>query len=150
MRIWRVSPNGAVATQWAAVGDADWPGGLHIDTAGGFGHDLILVTGWLAECLSGSVWRINAQTGLPTWITTLDTCIEGVLVCPTNQALYGPWTGKMLTGAGDQWLVYHIAPDGTTDTTDLGLSPHDFHVLPPNQDLYVVHSFRKTRGGAAC
>lgn len=146
VRIWRVSPNGGAATQWATVGDTFWPGGLHIDATGVFGHDLILVTGWLADCLSGSVWRINGQTGLPTPIATLGTCLEGVSVCPTNQAQYGPWAGKVLTGAGDQWLVYHIAPDGTTDTTDLGLSPHDFHVIPPNQDLYVVQFVPKDEG----
>jgi hypothetical protein len=144
--IWQVSSEGAGAINRTTVNDVDWPGGLHIDATGVFGHDLILVTGWLENCISGSVWRINGQTGLPTWITTLDTCIEGVLVCPTNQALYGPWAGKVLTGAGNQWLVYHIAPDGTTDTTDLGLSPHDFHVIPPNQDLYVIQFVPKDEG----
>jgi hypothetical protein len=42
--------------------------------------------------------------------------------------------------------VYYVAPDGTTNSTDLGLSPHDFHIIPSGQDLYCVSFVSKDTG----
>jgi hypothetical protein len=145
--IWRVPPDGSAAQDWVTLADDQyWPGGLYVDPTGVFGHDLLLVTGWLESCLGGGVWRIDGDTGLAANIVNLGTCLEGGLVCPTNQAKYGPWAGKLLAGAGDEHAVYCISPDGSATNTNLGLGPHDFHIVPVDQDLYCVRYVQKTEG----
>ncbi len=55
--------------------------------------------------------------------------------------------GSLLTNFTAQTTIFGVLSGSTsTDCTDLGLSPHDFHVIPPNQDLYVVQWVSKDTG----
>jgi hypothetical protein len=141
-RVRRISAGGLYSSNWVVnlTNEGGCPGGLYIDPTGLFGGDLIVVTGWLLDpYLCGGVWRINGQTHVATNCAYAGTCLEGVLVCPNDTNKYDTnFAGKILAGEGVAWLVFTVSTNGGTSTVDLGISPHDFHIIPPNQDFYYL------------
>lgn len=106
-------------------------GGLHVDRTGAFGGDLIAVT------TVGSVWRISAS-GQAIRLADLGTRLEGVTVIPNDQDAYGPWAGKIITGAPEQGLVYAIDGQGLTTSYNFNLNPEDIIVVPAHENFYGV------------
>ncbi|HLL49533.1 MAG TPA: hypothetical protein VK356_02595, partial [Thermomicrobiales bacterium] len=51
---------------------------------------------------------------------------------------YGPWAGKILTGAKDQGAVYAIDAQGNSTSYQLGLNPQDIRVIPAHENFYGV------------
>ncbi|MBI3880676.1 MAG: hypothetical protein HY301_11525 [Verrucomicrobia bacterium] len=127
-------------------------GGLYVDQTGVFGNDLIVVTGGFAD-EGGQVWRISQTNGLATNAVLLANLadnpyphLEGVTTLPDDPLTYGPWAGKIITGAesaqntngAPQPRIYTITPGGIVATNYWGISPEDFDLIQPNQDLYAV------------
>jgi hypothetical protein len=148
----KLSADGTVSNMnWAVLNtnvdstDSLIRGGLYIDETGSFGGDLIVVTGG-EETEGGGVWRINSS-GTPTLLANItNTHLEGVVTLTNDVTQWGPWAGKIITGAeartndiGDlQPLIYAISTNGSVESFDLGISPEDFDLIRSNQDLYIV------------
>jgi hypothetical protein len=101
----RVSPDGSTSQDpWATLADSGLlRGGLFQDRYCVAGGDLIVVT------TAGGVWRIKSD-GTPSKLAGLNTHLEGVTTVPDDPARYGPWAGKILTGAENQGLFYTVDP----------------------------------------
>ncbi|HEX6651003.1 MAG TPA: hypothetical protein VF075_15735, partial [Pyrinomonadaceae bacterium] len=129
----RIKADGfSIQNPWVILpAEAGLNGGLHVDRTGVFGGDLIAVT------TAGSVWRISAS-GQPTMLANLGTRLEGVTVVPNDIDAYGPWAGKVLTGAKDEGVVYAIDADGVTTSYNLGINPEDIIVIPAHENFYGV------------
>jgi RHS repeat-associated protein len=130
----RITADGSsIQNPWVILPDESGllNGGLHLDRTGVFGGDLIAVT------TVGRVWRISAS-GQATQIANLDTRLEGVTVVPNDPDRYGPWAGKILTGAKEQGLVYAIDPQGVTTSYQFGINPEDITVIPAHENFYGV------------
>jgi RHS repeat-associated protein len=117
-------------------------GGLHLDRTGVFGGDLIAVT------TLGGVWRI-AASGQATRIADLDTRLEGVTVVPNDLDRYGPWAGKILTGAKDQGLIYAIDTQGTSTPYQFGINPEDITVIAAHENFYGIDPSEQKIWGAS-
>jgi hypothetical protein len=120
-------------------------GSLYIDDSGSFGGDLIAVTG-NGEFEGGGVWRINSS-GTATLLTTIsNTHLEGAITITNDVAKYGPFAGKIITGAESATneyglsrpVVYAISTNGAVQPFDLGIAPEDFDIIKPGQDLYCL------------
>ncbi|HEX9986266.1 MAG TPA: discoidin domain-containing protein [Thermoanaerobaculia bacterium] len=105
-------------------------GSLYIDRTGVFGGDLIVVT------THGGVWRITSA-GVPTRLASVGEHLEGMTVLP-NDPRYGPWAGKIVAGAENSGRFWSIAPDGTTATYSLGITPEDIDIIPANENFFGV------------
>jgi hypothetical protein len=130
----RITADGSsIQNPWVILPDETGllDGGLNLDRTGVFGGDLIAVT------TLGGVWRI-AASGQATRIADLDTRLEGVTVVPNDLDRYGPWAGKILTGAKEQGLVYAIDPQGTATSYEFGVNPEDITVIPAHENFYGV------------
>jgi hypothetical protein len=130
----RISPNGsAIQNPWVTLADAGvMRGGLFQDRFCVAGGDLIVVT------TAGGVWRIKS-TGAATKLASLNTHLEGVTTVPNDAAKYGPWAGKILTGAEGQGRFYTIDPhSGATAFYSLGINPEDVDIVPPNENFFGV------------
>jgi hypothetical protein len=137
--------NWAILTTNTATFETLIRGSLYIDDSGSFGGDLIAVTGNL-DNEGGGVWRINSS-GVSTQIVNLpNTHLEGVITLTNDYSKYGPWAGKILTGAEavkdecgrDRPLIYTISTNGSIESFDLGIAPEDFDIIRTNQDLYCI------------
>ena len=116
-------------------------GGLYMDDSGSFGGDLIAVTG-AGDFQGGGVWRINSS-GTASLITNIGTDIhlEGVITLTNDVAKWGPWAGKIITGAEVLQAIYVIATNGGWSIINLGIAPEDFDLIPnnlTNQNLYCT------------
>jgi Calx-beta domain len=123
--------------------EARFRGGFYVDQSGSFGGDLIAVTGG-SQTEGGEVWRINSQTNA-TRVANLTTNLlkphlEGVVTLTNDPARWGPWAGKIITGAEseDPPRVISVATNGAVAHYFLGICPEDFDIIPPNQDLYCT------------
>src|SRR6185295_725693 len=90
----RVNASGAtVQNPWVTLpNETGAISGLHFDRTGVFGGDLLAVT------TTGGVWRVNAAAAA-TKVAGLDTRLAGVAALPDDPDRYGPWSGKIITGA---------------------------------------------------
>ena len=128
---------------WATLtNDTYIRGGLYLDQSGSFGGDLIAVTGnaQTGTNAGGGVWRIKSS-GVTTHIVTItNTHLEGVITLTNDPAKWGPWAGKIITGAESKSPpeIYAISTNGTYATFQLGIEPEDFDLIPTNQDLYCT------------
>jgi hypothetical protein len=118
-QIVRISPDGSVVNQpWVTLpGETGLlRGGLHIDTTGVWGGDLIVAT------TAGNVWRVNAA-GVATKVGSVGSAqtLEGVVTVPNDPATYGPWAGKILFG-NDSTALYTLDTAGNLTTYLLGFS----------------------------
>lgn len=117
-------------------------GSLYIDRTGIFGHDLIAVTGG-SSFEGGEVWRVNAS-GSATLLANITNSsfphLEGVITLTNDVQKWGPWAGKIITGAEAKTppLIHTVATNGVVADFDLGIAPEDFDIIPPNQDLYLT------------
>ena len=130
----RIKANGSsIQNPWVVLPDETGllSGGLHLDRTGVFGGDLIAVT------TIGSVWRISAS-GQATQLANLGTPLAGVTVVPNDFDAYGPWAGKILTGAKEQGLVYAIDPQGLTTSYNFQINPEDIIIIPAHENFYGV------------
>lgn len=130
----RISANGAsVQNPWVSLpGESGLvSGGLYLDRTGVFGGDLIGVTS------TGSVWRVN-NSGQATQIANLNTPLEGVVVVPDDPDRYGPWSGKILTSARTQGVIYAIDSQGTTSSFSFGSSITDLRIVPAHENFYGI------------
>jgi hypothetical protein len=136
----RVSADGStIQDPWVTLpgGDPADPGlmrgGLFQDRYCVAGGDLIVVT------TSGGVWRITSG-GAARQLASLNTHLEGVTTIPNDPAKYGPWAGKILTGAEGQGRFYTIDPTtGATAPFSLGINPEDVDIVPPNENFFGVN-----------
>ncbi len=130
----RISPDGSVVQNpWVTLpGEGGlMRGSLHIDRTGVFGGDLIVVT------TAGGVWRVNS-TGQATRLASLGTHLEGLSTIPDDPARYGPWAGKILIGAEGQGRLYTVDVTGSTSFFEIGISPEDIDIVPPNENFFGV------------
>ena len=68
--------------------------------------------------------------------------LERPVVLTNDAQKWGPWAGKILTGAESEFdgttNLFAIDTNGAVARFDLGISAEDFDIIPPNQDLYCV------------
>ena len=131
--------------QWAVLTnettEALFRGGFYIDQSGSFGGDLIAVTGGSPD-QGGEVWRINSltnRTRLLNISTNFDQPhLEGVITLTNDVAKWGPWAGKIITGAESHQppVIISLDTNGNAGYYGLGIHPEDFDIVQPNQDLY--------------
>jgi hypothetical protein len=130
----RVSSDGStIQDPWVMLADAGlMRGGLFQDRYCVAGGDLIIVT------TAGGVWRIKSDA-TASKLASLNTHLEGVTTVPNDPARYGPWAGKILTGAEGQGLFYTIDPaTGAVASYSLGIAPEDVDIVPPNENFFGV------------
>jgi len=108
-------------------------GSLHIDRTGVFGGDLIVVT----TEPTGNVWRVTSA-GIANKLASLETHLEGLTTVPDDTIKYGPWAGKILTGAEQQHRIYAIDAKGNVTFFNLGIEPEDFDLIPANENFFGV------------
>jgi hypothetical protein len=143
-----VSADGTASNMTFATltNDVGIRGGLYVDRSGSFGGDLVVVTGGIGRTEGGGVWRIKS-TGVTTQLVDLtNTHLEGVITLTNDAAKWGPWAGKIITGAesstdtnGNYYpLIFAIDTNGVVQSFALGIGPEDFDLIPTNQDLYLV------------
>jgi RHS repeat-associated protein len=122
----------AVQNPWVRLPEeAGLVGGLHVDTTGVFGGDLLVVT------TGGGVWRV-AASGAPTRIASLGTRLAGVTSLPDDAVRYGPWAGRLLVGAKDQGTVYAVDAAGQSESFAVGVNPQDIDVVPAHENFYAT------------
>jgi len=132
----RISADGAmIQNPWVVLpGETGLlRGSLHLDRTGVFGGDLIVVT----TEPTGNVWRVTSA-GAATKLASLGTHLEGVTTVPNDTVKYGPWAGKILTGAEQQNRIYAIGASGNTAFFSLGIDPEDFDLIPANENFFGV------------
>jgi hypothetical protein len=145
--IGKISADGTVTNlNWVTLTNSIQPtlfrGGFHQDGTGIFGYDLIAVTGG-ASNQGGEIWRITSS-GIATLLahaTNIDQRhLEGVVTLTNDVSKWGPWAGKILTGAESQTppLIFAVDTNGVVSSFALGIEPEDFDVIPVNQDLYLT------------
>jgi RHS repeat-associated protein len=130
----RISAAGSsIQNPWVVLPDENGSlnGGLHLDRTGVFGGDLIAVT------TVGGVWRIT-ESGQATRIANLNTALKGVTVVSNEPERYGPWAGKILTGARTQGGVYAIDNQGSATFHHVGIDPEDITIIPAHENFYGV------------
>lgn len=122
--------------------EALFRGGFYVDQSGSFGGDLIAVTGGSAG-EGGEVWRINSSTNATRLANLTNDLpfphLEGVITLTNDVTRWGPWAGKIITGAESHEppLVHAISTNGQVQSFALGIHPEDFDIVRTNQDLYA-------------
>jgi hypothetical protein len=139
----RISPDGTtVQNPWVTLDDPGLlRGSLFQDHYGVFGGDLIVVT------TTGGVWRVT-EPGSATQLANLGVHLEGVTTVPDLPAQYGPWAGKVVTGAEQQGEIHAIDTGGNVQTFSLGVSPEDIEIIPPGANFLGVDFAGATLWGA--
>ncbi|HKG48076.1 MAG TPA: RHS repeat-associated core domain-containing protein [Pyrinomonadaceae bacterium] len=140
----RVNASGAtVQNPWVTLpNETGAISGLYFDRTGVFGGDLLAVT------TTGGVWRVNAAAAA-TKVAGLDTRLAGVASLPDDPDRYGPWSGKILTGAKDQSLVYAIDAQGQSSSVTVNVQPQDIDVVPAQENFFAVDSVGQKVWGAS-
>lgn len=132
-QILRVSPDGGVAdVPWVTLpgGTGLMRGGLFQDRYCVVAGDLVVVT------TSGEVWRVSSDAAARK-IAGLGVHLEGVTTVP-DEAVYGPWAGKILTGSEKNGLIYAIDPEGDVTSWRLGINEEDVDVVPARENFYGI------------
>ena len=122
-------------------------GGLYLDQTGTWSNHLIVVTG-NGSSQGGDIWRVRASgiNGLGTRVASITNNLgnrvhlEGVLTLTNDATKWGPWAGKIITGAESETppLVISINTNGAVTNFVMGIRPEDFDLIPTNQDLYCM------------
>ena len=146
--IGRLSANGAVSNlAWAVVTtnsagtNSLFRGSFYVDQTGIFGGDLIAVTGG-TDTQGGEVWRVSSSNATLVANITGDSTfrhLEGVITLTNDVQKWGPWAGRILTGAESKIppLIHAVATNGLVTSFALGIEPEDFDVISTN-DLYCT------------
>ena len=90
------------------------------------------------------MWRITSNADQTSNTKTvfaeiLNTDLEGVVSLPNDQQKYGPWAGKIVTGAERRLpvpFIYTIDTNGNVADFAEGIAPEDFDIIPAGQALY--------------
>jgi RHS repeat-associated protein len=140
----RVNASGAtVQNPWVTLpNETGAISGLYIDRTGVFGGDLLAVT------TAGGVWRVNAAAAA-TKVADLATRLAGVAALPDDPDRYGPWSGKILTGAKDQSSVYAIDAQGQSISLPVDVQPLDIDVVPAQENFFAIDSVGRKIWGAS-
>jgi hypothetical protein len=140
----RLSANGAtVSNPWATLpNEGTAITGLAFDRTGLYGGHL------LAATAGGRVWRVNA-TGQATLVATLAAALAGVVSLPNDPDRYGPWAGRILTGAPSQSAVHAINAAGQSVSQNVSVNPAELLVVPPQENLYGTDPVSQKIWGAA-
>jgi hypothetical protein len=117
-------------------------GSFYVDQTGIFSNNLIAVTGGGSD-QGGEVWRITSSgnaTLIVALTNQLSPHLEGVITLTNDVAKWGPWAGKILSGAESKIppQIHSIDTNGIVESFALGIAPEDFDVIPTNQDLYIA------------
>ena len=138
----KVPPNGLNPVRpWSILTGATEiiRGGLHLDTTGMFGNDLVVVTSDNEGIESPKqIFRVssNGQATLIAGIVTKH--LEGVVTLPDDEQLYGPWAGKLITGDERSGVVFAVTPDSSVSSYSLGIRSEDVDLIPAGQSLYAL------------
>ncbi|HEX3252719.1 MAG TPA: hypothetical protein VHS05_24990, partial [Pyrinomonadaceae bacterium] len=140
----RVNASGAtVQNPWVTLtGETGAISGLYLDRTGVFGGDVLAVT------TTGGVWRVNLAAEA-TKIASLDTRLAGVTCVPEDPDRYGPWSGRILTGAKDQSVLYAIDVQGQSSTLPLDVHPQDVDIVPAQENFFAVDTVARKVLGAS-
>lgn len=151
--IGRLLPDGTVSnmnwvtlTNGLGTNDTLLRGSLCVDQSGSFGGNLLAVTGGDAGDEGGGVWSITA-TGTTTLLTTIsNTHLEGLITLTNDAAKWGPWAGKIITGAESALppLIFAISTNGNVATNLLDIQSEDFDLVPAHQNLFVAALLRQS------
>ncbi len=136
----RVSADGSVFTNpWVTLpGEKGKVRGLHVDTTGVFGGQLIV------GMTSGNVWRIDGS-GTPALLGSTGLPIEGLTTVPYDVDRYGPWAGKVVLATGLPYCgLAAISGDGAVAFYNLAVCARDVDIINPDGDLYVTIAGRVT------
>ena len=139
-----LSADGTVSNlTFATLTNDTWiRGGLYIDQSGNFNGDLIAVTGNVQVGVNagGGVWRVKSSGVASRLANITNTHLEGVITLTNDPARWGPWAGKIITGAEGSTppMVITVSTNGTVQTFLFGIGPEDFDIIPTNQDLYLA------------
>jgi Calx-beta domain len=123
--------------------EALFRGGFYVDQSGSFGGDVIAVTGG-GQQEGGEVWRINSHTNATRLISLTTNLVsphlEGVVTITNDASKWGPWAGKIITGAESEVppIIFAISTNGAATYHYLGIASEDFDIVQPNQDLYSM------------
>lgn len=129
--------NGIVTNPFVTLpgGDSNIRGGIFHDRWCVAGGDLIVVSGAgvPTSATGGRIWRVNAA-GTATLLGTIirptgsRAALEGVITVPNDQAKYGPWAGKIVTGDEDRVST----SSGYSNGTNPKIYAIDPNALPAN------------------
>src|ERR1051326_1456160 len=116
-------------------------GGFYVDQTGVFSNNLIVVSG-ATPSEGANVWQVDAAGNATNFASLEHLHCEGVITLTNDSQRWGPWAGKILTGAESEFdgttNLFAVDTNGVVARFDLGISAEDFDVIPPNQDLYCV------------
>jgi RHS repeat-associated protein/uncharacterized repeat protein (TIGR01451 family) len=130
----RISPDGTtVRNPWVQLpGEGGLlRGQLYIDRTGVFGGDLIVAT------TTGNIWRVTSA-GVPTKLANVGVPAEGLITLPMDPFHYGPWAGKIVTGAETSTRIFTIDPQGVLTAFDFGLAAEQIKVVAANENFFGV------------
>ena len=62
------------------------------------------------------------------------------MVLTNDVQKWGPWAGKIITGAESKFppAIYAVDTNGSALAFNLNIEPEDFDIIPPYQDLYCT------------
>jgi hypothetical protein len=114
-------------------------GSLWLDQTGIWSNNLLAATGWpVPQAGTRGIWRVPSPAN-PTQIQRIESFhLEGLLTL-SNNADYGPWSGKLLTADEEQHLFFTMDTNGIVTSFDLGIAADKLLIIPTNQDLYCVY-----------
>lgn len=137
-----ISADGTVNPSWVTLpGETGYPdGGIAQDTSCSFGGDLIVTT------TAGDVWTVTSSGTTHELATGVSDNMEGPTTIP-NDSKYGPWAGKILVSSENCGCVDAIGADGSTRLWPEWPSAEGVHIVPPNQNFYVVDYGSNTLDG---
>jgi hypothetical protein len=147
--IGKTSPDGTTSNlTWAIVATnqtlTNVVRGLHLDETGVFSNGLVAVSGGNnIPPQGGGVWELLSPTNvfqLSDFGIESKRHLEGVITLPKSSEAWGPWAGKLISGAETKTppLVHTFDPNGVRNDFDMGIEPEDFDLIQTNQDLYCV------------
>jgi len=64
--------------------------------------------------------------------------LEGVITLTNDSTRWGPWAGKIVTGAESAIppAIYTVDTNNNVNALELGIEPEDFDIIETNQNLY--------------
>jgi hypothetical protein len=110
-------------------------GAYYIDRTGIFSNNLIAATS------SGGIYVIDSHTNANQLAFFVGAGLEGVVTIPTNIVTYGPWAGKIITGAESDRCLFAIDTNGAASFYSFNIVPEDINIVPANQDFYLNDVF---------
>jgi hypothetical protein len=115
--------------------------GFYVDQTGVFSNSLIAVSG-VSPSEGANVWQVDAAGNATNLVSLPSLHCEGVITLTNDVPRWGPWAGKILTGAESEFdgttNLFAIDTNGAVARFDLGISAESFNLIQTNQDLYLL------------